>query len=88
MRAVRFRESEKAFTDGIAIRKQLAAKFSTVPEYRHDLAGSYNDLDVLLGHAGQLTQAQEIHQESLAINKQLADQFPDMAKYRGDLAKN
>ena len=42
------KEAEAAYADALALHKQLAADFPTRPEFRQELAGSHNNLGILL----------------------------------------
>jgi len=66
--------------------QQLAADFLTRPEYRQELASSYNRLGVLLRNAGRPMEAEQAYAEALAILKQLAADFPAQPEFRQVLA--
>jgi tetratricopeptide (TPR) repeat protein len=52
------REAETAFANALALWKQLAADFSTRPEFRQELARSNNNLGLLFRTTGRLTEAE------------------------------
>jgi hypothetical protein len=60
--------------------KQLAADFPTRPEFRQELAMSYNNLGALLERTGRFKEAEVAYQDALALQKQLAADFPGTAK--------
>jgi eukaryotic-like serine/threonine-protein kinase len=83
----RSQDSENAYRRAVALGQQLAADFPTQPEFRQELASSYNGLGVLLLHAtGRLTEAESAYIEGLAILKQLAADFPSRPEFRQALA--
>jgi serine/threonine protein kinase/tetratricopeptide (TPR) repeat protein len=80
------REAEAAYTEALAIRKQLAADFPNQPEMSQNLAWSQNNLGVLLGETGRPKEAEAAHADALAIRQQLAAQFPNRPEFRRELA--
>jgi serine/threonine-protein kinase len=78
--------AERAYTEALAIQKQLAADFPSRPEFRRELAISYNNLGVLLMDTGRFKEAETAHTEVLAILKQLAVDFPTRTEFRQELA--
>ena len=57
-----------------------------MPDYRHDLAGSHNNLGILLAGLGQGAAAAEQFRKGLAIQEKLAAEFPAVPDYRRNLA--
>jgi tetratricopeptide (TPR) repeat protein len=84
----RMREAEVAYTDALALQKQLAAEFPTRPDFRQDLAMSHSNLGALLADSGRLTEAEVAYADALAIQKQLAADFPTRTEFRQDLARS
>jgi tetratricopeptide (TPR) repeat protein len=72
----------------MAIREKLAADFPTLPDYRYELAGSHNNLGVLLAHLGNRAEAEEQYRQALAIPEKLTADFPTLPAYRRDLARS
>jgi serine/threonine protein kinase len=81
------KEAETAYTDALAILKQLAANFPTRPEFRQNLAMSHLNRGILLRDTGRLKEAETANADALAIMKQLAADFPTRPEYRQDLAR-
>jgi serine/threonine protein kinase/tetratricopeptide (TPR) repeat protein len=80
------KEAEKALRDALAVRRQLAADFPPVPEYRDDLAATYFDLGLVLLPMGRIPDAEAAYREALALRRKLAADFPAVANYRHGLA--
>jgi tetratricopeptide (TPR) repeat protein len=86
MNTGRPRQAEAAYQDGLALQKQLAADFPTRPEFRQQLAGSHNNLGILLRDTGRLKEAEVAYQNGLALYKQLAADFPNKPDLRNEVA--
>ncbi|MGI8978125.1 MAG: protein kinase domain-containing protein [Pirellulaceae bacterium] len=86
LRKDRLQEAEKAHVEALAVFKQLAADFPTRPEFRQDLALSYNNLAALLGKTGRLKEAEKAYLDAVAIYKQLVADFPNQPDLRSSLA--
>lgn len=86
LRKDRLQEAEKAHVEALAVFKQLAADFPTRPEFRQDLALSYNNLAALLGKTSRLKVAEKAYLDALAIYKQLVADFPNQPDLRSSLA--
>src|SRR5262249_29713501 len=82
----RLKEAEAAYTDALAIQKQLSADFPTRPEFRQALALTHNNLGVLLRATGRLKEAESAYKGALSIQNQLAADFPSQPDLRNDLA--
>jgi tetratricopeptide (TPR) repeat protein len=82
----RLKDAEKAHVDALAIFKQLAAEFSTRPDFRQDLALSHNNLAGLLAGTGRLKEAEKAYDDALAIYKRLVADFPNQPDLRSSLA--
>src|SRR5262245_18633820 len=80
------KEAETAYGDALALYKQLAADFSTRPEFRHELARSYINLGNLLRETGRLKEAETAYGDALALQEQLAGDFPTRPEFRQKLA--
>jgi tetratricopeptide (TPR) repeat protein len=72
--------------NALKIEMQLAADFPTVPQYRHDLARSYNNLGNLLRDQGKRDEAEAAYHDALKIQGLLAAEFPTVPEYRQELA--
>src|SRR5262249_31202414 len=68
-------------------RKQLAAAFPKVPEHRHDLAGSYNNLGLVLRALGRAQDAEAAFQESEKLLEALTRQYPKQRAYNQEPAR-
>jgi serine/threonine protein kinase/Tfp pilus assembly protein PilF len=79
-------DARSAYERAIALQKQLAADFPTVPGYRDSLGDSHNSLGVLLADLGKPAEAEAEFRQALVLRKQLAAEFPTMASYRWVLA--
>jgi tetratricopeptide (TPR) repeat protein len=82
-------EAQAAIGDSERMRQifaRLAAKFPNRPEFRQELAGSHNDLGILLRDTGRFKEAESAYGEALAIRKQLAAEFPNVPDYQNDVA--
>jgi serine/threonine protein kinase len=72
----------------IPLLEKLAADFPTVSAYRQTLAGSYNNLGLLLYQQGKQAEGETAVRQSLAIREKLAADFPAVAAIRHDLARS
>jgi tetratricopeptide (TPR) repeat protein len=81
-------EAEPILQDALATRKQLAADFPTQPEFRQELANTYNSLGVLFRDTKRLKEAEAAYQEAVAVQKQLADDFSAQPHFREVLASS
>src|SRR5262249_50966846 len=63
-----------------------AADFPRVPDYRHALARSHNDLGWLLFQTGGPKDAEAAFRKAVDLEQKLADDFPNIREYRADLA--
>jgi eukaryotic-like serine/threonine-protein kinase len=79
-------EARLAFEQAQLLRKKLAADFTTVPEYRRDLAQSHHNLASLLDDLGMRAEAEEHYNKALLIQGKLVADFPDVPEYRNDQA--
>jgi serine/threonine protein kinase len=80
------KEAKADFDAALGIQMQLAADFPGRPEFRHDLAGSYNSRGMVLRVTGRITEAEDDWNEVLNICKQLAADFPGRPEFRQELA--
>ena len=74
-----------ASAEARAIYRQLAADFPSIPVYRVDLAGSYDNLAHVLHRQGRLGDAEQAYRQALEFRKQLATDFPNVPAYRQGL---
>jgi tetratricopeptide (TPR) repeat protein len=80
---------EEHYRRGLALRRELAADFPAVPEYRKDLAASHLNLGNVLAELGNRTgpdSAAEHYRQALTVVGGLAAEFPTAPEYRDDLA--
>jgi tetratricopeptide (TPR) repeat protein len=63
----------------------LAEEVPTAPEYRSELAGSLNNLGLLLKAADHPADAEKSYREAIAIEKELVASFPGVPGYRDEL---
>jgi tetratricopeptide (TPR) repeat protein len=82
------KEAEAAFTNALAIHKQLAADFPNRTDFRQNLAHGHASLGRLLSTTGRPKEAEAAYADALAINKQLAADFPNRLSVRDDLARS
>jgi serine/threonine-protein kinase len=82
------KEAEAAYREALALRKQLAADFPGVANYRQELATSHNHLGILLQATGRLEEAEGAYRQALTLRKQLAADFPSRPDFRRDLARS
>src|SRR5262249_55162691 len=82
----RLKEAETAYGQALALFKQLAADFPSVPQGRQSLAQSQNALGLLLRRTGRPKEAEAALAAALALRKQLAADFPDQPDLRNDVA--
>src|SRR5262249_47338822 len=77
---------EAAHRAALALRTELATDFPAVPEYRQEVAGSHNNLGVLLREQGRPVEATAAHRTALALEQKMVEDFPDVPGYRQDVA--
>jgi serine/threonine-protein kinase len=65
---------------------KLAADFPSRPEFRQELAASYNNLGGLLRSTGRLAEAETALRDALALRKKLAADFTTRPDFRQELA--
>ena len=78
--------AEKAFRAALTLLIDLSTQFPDNPDYRRELAASYNNLGNLLKETGRVALAERAYREALTGRQQLAEAFPESAVYRLDLA--
>jgi serine/threonine protein kinase/Tfp pilus assembly protein PilF len=76
------REDEQA----VALYEKLAADVPAVPVYRSKLAGSRNNLGMLLRDLGKQAEAEAEYRRAMALSETLAAEFPAVPGYRQTLA--
>jgi tetratricopeptide (TPR) repeat protein len=79
-------EAEKDYNEAVTIQKQLVADCPNRPEFRRDLAGTYNHRGILLVETRGHQEAEKDFDQALSIQKQLADDFSDRPEFRHHLA--
>ena len=72
----------------IAIQERLAQRYPDRPEYRSDLARSYNNLGIMHRRNNQNELGGEDWKRALALRDQLVREHPDDFLYRRDLAQS
>jgi tetratricopeptide (TPR) repeat protein len=84
----RLPEAETAYTDALALLKQLASDFPNRPEFRQDLASCWNNLGILFHTNDRLKEAEAAFADALALQKQLAAAVPTTRRLRIDLSRS
>ena len=79
-------DAEQWYRQTLELLEKLAARFPTVPEYRHDLALSHNSLGDLLYDLGKQAEAEKQYRHAVDSLEKLAVGFPTDPAYRHDLA--
>ena len=69
-------EAEAKCRAALAIQEGLAADFPAIPGYRDDLAGSRNNLGLLLVGMGKATEAEAEYRGAIAIWERLVADYP------------
>jgi eukaryotic-like serine/threonine-protein kinase len=78
--------AEKAYRGALTLLIDLNTQFPDNPDYRRELAASYNNLGNLLKETGRVALAERAYRDALTGRQQLAKAFPESAVYRLDLA--
>jgi serine/threonine protein kinase/tetratricopeptide (TPR) repeat protein len=81
-------EAEKDYDEALSIQKKLVADFPLRPDFRQDLANSYNNRGILLKDTRGFQEAGKDFDQALSIQKQLAADFPDRPEFRRHLANS
>jgi tetratricopeptide (TPR) repeat protein len=79
-------EGEAAFRQARDGYEKLAADFSTVPEYRRELAISHNNLGAQLADLGKRPEAEEQYRRGLALQEKLTADSPAVPQFRQEMA--
>src|SRR5262249_31849064 len=66
----------------LALREKLVADFPAIPEFRQDLAKSYNNLGSVLIDLGRIPDAQRQYEQALALRERLVAEFPTIVASR------
>jgi tetratricopeptide (TPR) repeat protein len=82
------KEAEKDYDQALRIQKQLAADFPSRPEFRQDLAKTYNDRGALVSQTGRPKEAEQDYDQAVSIEKQLAADFLSRPDFRHALARS
>ena len=81
-------EAKKQYLKGLAIRQKLVKDYPTVPDYRHQLAFSHNNLGVLASRLDQRQEGVDQIRMAIEIREKLSADFPSLAEYRHWLGAN
>jgi tetratricopeptide (TPR) repeat protein len=63
------------------------AEHPQVPQYRHELATTHNNLGVLLQTTGRVAEAEKAHRQALQLYERLVAEHPQVPEYNIELAK-
>jgi tetratricopeptide (TPR) repeat protein len=80
-------EAEKANNQALELEEKLVNEFPQVPEYRHSLAASQNELGLGYRDAGHLDLAEAMFRKAVANWSQLAKEQPPSLDYQLGLAR-
>jgi tetratricopeptide (TPR) repeat protein len=81
-------KAEAAYRQALGIQEKLVADFPDMPQYRSELANSYNNRGNLLAVQRKLAAAVAAYRLALGIQERLVADFPSMPQFRHDLALN
>ena len=79
-------KSEASYKEAITIQDSLIADFPATPYYRQELAGTLNNLGILLQAVGNSNNAENAFNRSINIRDKLAKDIPWVPDHRKDLA--
>ncbi len=82
------RQAELEYRQAVELGQALKDDFPTIPEYRQNLAASYNGLGQALLAQGRREQADQALRQGLALKEKLAGDFPRRPDFRRDLANS
>jgi serine/threonine protein kinase len=82
LKTTALRVQEKAHRDALQIDELLVKQFPSVPAFREDLAGDYNNLGSVLLKLGQTRDAEANLRQSRDIRDKLVHDFPTVPDYR------
>ena len=82
------RQAELEYRQAVELGQALKDDFPTIPEYRQNLAASYNGLGQALLAQGRREQADLALRQGLALKEKLAGDFPRRPDFRRDLANS
>jgi tetratricopeptide (TPR) repeat protein len=74
--------AEKAHRQALQLYERLVAEHPQVPQYRQELAGTHNNLDVLLQITGRVAEAEKAFRQALQLREQLVAEHPQVPEYR------
>ena len=80
--------AEQAFNRALAIQQDLLQQAPGSPQYRHDLANSYNWRGELFRTNSRPADALTSYEEALSLQQALVDEFTDKPAYRQELARS
>jgi serine/threonine-protein kinase len=78
--------AQEAYQQAMQAEKMVLANIPTLPAERGSLAGSLNDLGLMLEDMGKLDAARNAYQHAMTIQEKLAADFPTITAYAVDLA--
>jgi eukaryotic-like serine/threonine-protein kinase len=78
-------DAQHAFQQACDLLQQLKQEYPAVPDYRQELAVSFNHLGNLWRDT-RPKESEKAYRDSLALRKSLADDFPTVPLYRQELA--
>jgi eukaryotic-like serine/threonine-protein kinase len=81
----RMAEAEEAFRQAVKIKQTQADTFPSIPQYRHELAGSLNNLGALFGTTNG-SEARTSHERAIQIYERLVAEVPAGMQYVASLA--
>jgi tetratricopeptide (TPR) repeat protein len=82
--AERPQEAEQAFRRALPLWQELAQATPAQPEYRHNLAATYQNLGLLLLRRGAATHAEQAYRDALAQYDKLGTDFPTYHNHEKD----
>ena len=80
------KEAEAAYLSAVALWKRLADSFRDRPNFRQELARTYNSLGVLRFTSGRASEAEEPYRDALKVWEQLVAEYDSVPDYRNGLA--
>ena len=81
-------EAEELFRAALDIRKKLAARYPSVPQYQNDLAVGQEKLAAFYARMGRPKETEAEYRAALEVRKKLVAKYPDVVEYRNDLARS
>jgi serine/threonine protein kinase/Flp pilus assembly protein TadD len=81
-----YEKAERAYQEALAIFRHLVQNWPHLPDYRKNLASTFNNLGVLYSETGCTAKAEAAYLDALEMQRNLADTYPAVAEYHKDLA--